>query len=104
MRDCARCVLLPCVGVLLSACVYTIPRYWAQAYRPGIDSPKPAEPLRPALTECVTQHDPAHLYQLTDSGEYRISGWFVNEGRVSPVEVCMHSKGWYSMPTYLLMP
>jgi hypothetical protein len=57
-----------------------------------------------ALRECVATHDGEHLSDLDQGHEYRISGWFLNYERTTPVIQCMRKKAWLAVPTTLYTP
>lgn len=104
MPHASRLVLLASV-MLSSACVYDVPRKWVATDQFMSDKSQKPEPFRLALTACVTQYDPAHLYQLDNGGEYQqISGWFLSHEKSAVMNECMQRKGWMALPTVLLSP
>jgi hypothetical protein len=97
---------------LLNGCspIYTPPLGWAigidqTQYPVRADMEKATtqafrERFRPDLSNCVSENDPQHLYEMDNGGEYRISGWFVSNERTAPVQDCMRRKGWQPYPLW----
>ena len=104
-------VVLTCTP-MLGGCFYDVGRHWVESGPPGSASsafddplrPTPSTPLRPTLVSCVAKNDPAHLYQLENGGEYRMSGWFLSDKRIGAVSRCMRASGWQATPNTLLLP
>jgi hypothetical protein len=57
-----------------------------------------------ALHDCVAAHDSRRLADLDQGHDYRISGWFVDREKTTPVIQCMRVKGWLAVPTSLYTP
>ncbi len=96
-----------CCGIglfALSSCFYNAGRKWVKGYALGIDSPESARPFRPALTACVAENDPAQLEGVRRGGDYRLSGWFLDQGRLAAVQRCMRKSGWLAMPKTIYTP
>jgi hypothetical protein len=95
-------VVIACAVIVFSS-AYTAGRKWVpgQAVRDNISFE--ADFTR-ALRECVATHDGEHLADLDQGHEYRISGWFLNYERTTPVIQCVRKKGWLAVPTTLYTP
>jgi len=91
-------------GLLLSGCWYNVERKWVHGHELGLGSSAPAQPFRPSLVACVATNDPSKLSAIVNGGDYPLSGWFLDNNRLSAVERCMSAHGWLAMPTTLITP
>lgn len=94
-----------CALALLSGCA---DRVWKPEWHRGLPGSPPNQPpipsqesLRPTLTECVKAHDPDHIADIADGGDYATVGVFASS-RAGLVERCMAYQGWVNLPAYSL--
>jgi hypothetical protein len=95
-------VVIACAAILFSL-TYTAGRKWVPGQVAGDDISFETD-FSTALRECVATYDGEHLADLDQGNEYRISGWFLNYERTTPVIQCMRKKGWLAEPTTLWTP
>jgi hypothetical protein len=95
-------LVVACTVILFSS-AYTAERKWVSGQAAG-DSISFEANFSTALRECIATHDGEHLGDLDQGHEYRISGWFLNDERTTPVIQCMRKKGWLAVSTRLWTP
>jgi hypothetical protein len=89
--------------VILLSLAYTAERKWVAGQAPGEGVTFEAD-FSAALHGCVATNDSERLADLDQGHRYRISGWFLNDEKTTPVIQCMRKKGWLAVPTTLYTP